>query len=207
MISILTIFFYMVFFFGLIGSMRGWQLEVIATTGLIGTIAALTQFGNDFVPRLVEVTMFIWGVEPDPATAADRGSVIIQLAFMCLMAFFSYQVVSRISQNIGSNRLGDRLRNGFQKRFIGFFLGLINGYLFFGSLWGFLEFVLVPGIGYQRRLPLTAPYPFSIETITRPDVNSAAQAWIEFLPVGWLSPTIWLLLFFAFFFLVIIALI
>lgn len=207
MISILAIFIFMVIFFGFIGSMRGWQLEVIATTGLIGTIASLTQFGKDFVPRIVEATLFIWGTAPDPATAADRGYILIQAFFMCMMTFFSYQVVSRITNNLGSSRLGDRLRNDFQKRFIGFFLGLINGYLFFGSLWGFLEFTLVPNFGYQRRLPLTAPYPFSEETIIRPAIDSAAQAWIEFLPVGWLSPNIWLLLFFAFFFLVIIALI
>ncbi len=206
MISILVIFIYLVIFLGLIGSMRGWQLEVIATTGLIGTIAALTQFGSDFVPRFVEVTIFVWGTAPDPTTAADRGAIMVQAVFMCTMAFFSYQVVSRITENIGTNRLGDRLRNNFQKRFIGFFLGLVNGYLFFGSLWGFLEFVLIPGIGYERRPP-GLNYPFALETITRPGPEAAAQAWIEFLPIGWLSPTIWLLFFFLFFFIVIIALI
>ncbi|MCA9982046.1 MAG: hypothetical protein KDD89_14480, partial [Anaerolineales bacterium] len=71
---------------------------------------------------------------------------------------------------------------------------------------GFLEYVLTPGVGYTLR-PLGTPYPFDPATIVRPDVNSTAAAWVEFLPIGWLSPTVWLLLFFLFFFIVIIALI
>jgi uncharacterized membrane protein required for colicin V production len=206
MISILWIFIYMIIFFGLIGSIRGWQLEVIATTGLIAAIAALTQFGSQFIPPLVQATMFIWGTEPDPATAADRGAIMIQSFFLCSIAFFSYQVVSRITQNIGSGRFGDKLREGFQKRFIGFVLGLVNGYLLFGSLWGFLEYIPTPGVGYVLR-PIGTPYPFNTETIIRPAVGSAAAEWVAFLPIGWISPTVWLLLFFLFFFIIIIALI
>ncbi len=206
MISIFWVFVYMVVFFGLIGSLRGWELEVIATTGLVGTIAALTQFGSEFIPIIVQATMFIWGTDPDPATAAERGAIMIQIIFLCIITFFSYQVVARIGQNIGSGRFGDRLRAGFQKRFIGFILGITNGYLFFGSLWGFLEFQL-SATGYIRR-PAGIPYPFDAATIVRPDFFASPGAdWIQFLPIGWLSPNIWLLLFFLFFFIVIIALI
>jgi hypothetical protein len=84
-------------------------------------------------------------------------------------------------------------------------LGAINGYLFIGALWGFLEYVITPA-GYVQ-LPPGQPYPFEPSVIIRPDFASTAMTVAEWLPMGMWSPAIWLVLFFVAFFIVIIALI
>jgi hypothetical protein len=206
MISILWICVYMIILFGLIGFLRGWQLEVIATLSLVAAITTLIHFGTQLIPPTVQATMFIWGTEPDPATAADRGAIMIQGVFLSLSAFAGYHIVSRITQNVGSSRFGDKLRGGFQKGFIGGIFGLINGYLFFGTLWGFLEYIPTPGVGYVLR-PIGTNYPFNAESIIRPAVDSAAAQWVAYLPIGWVNPSFWLPILLVLVFIIIIALI
>lgn len=202
MVSILVVFFMMVILFGVVGYLRGWQREIIAMAGLIASIALLSQFGY-------EVASFIGGFRtPDP-TAIDpnapfRQQFWIQAAVLSLIAFFSYQV-ARLAQQVGSGRLGERLRSGLESRVTGLLFGLINGYLYIGSLWGFLEYRLMPE-GYTRLMPLTEPYPFSPEFVTRPLPDTFASALAGYLPMT-ASPTFWLVVFFAVFFIVIVALI
>jgi uncharacterized membrane protein required for colicin V production len=51
MLSLGTLFWLMVLFFGIIGSLRGWTREVIATSGLILSLFAINQFGHLFLTR------------------------------------------------------------------------------------------------------------------------------------------------------------
>jgi hypothetical protein len=128
----------------------------------------------------------------------------VQAIFHSTIAFFSYQVVARIANQTLGGRLGDRLRAGLEKRVVGAMLGAINGYLFMGGLWGFLEYELTQ-TGYVR-LPEGVPYAFDPTVIARP-IGDASAAILNYLPLGIISPTWWLILFFIAFFVVIIALI
>ncbi len=204
MVSLHFVFWFMILFFTLIGYLRGWQREVIALSGLVASIAALSQFGE-------MITGIVGGltgtVQPNPADpfAFQRQQFWIQAIFHAVIAFFSYQVVARLANQATGGRLAERLRSGLERRVIGAMIGAVNGYLAIGGIWGFLEYQITPN-GYVQ-LPPGQPYPFDPSVIMRPDAAAAAAAVAEYLPVGLFSPNVWLVVFFIAFFIVIIALI
>lgn len=205
MISIHVIFWLMVIFFALIGYLRGWQKEVIALTGLIASISALNQFGYPIVTFMNNAPFVEPIVDADPL-AMHRREFMVQAIFHVVIAFFSYQVVARLADVTPGGKLGARLRGALEKQIIGAIVGAANGYLLVGGLWGFLEYRITEN-GYERLLPLNQPYPFEMDVLTRPAVETAAMSLAEYLPMGVLTPAVWLILFFAAFFIVIIALI
>jgi len=197
MISIEIFFWFMIFFFAMIGYLRGWQKEVIALTGLVASIAALQQFGYEIV--LIITNIFRLDTTSE---AWLRQQFWIQAIFHLMIAFFSFQVVARLAETAAGGRLGARLRATLEKGIIGAFIGAINGYLVIGTLWGFLEYQLTQN-GYVRLGLEQTRYVFDSQYILRP-LDSVIAGW---LPMAMFSPTIWLLLFFIAFFVVIIALI
>lgn len=205
MISLEWMFYLLISFFAVVGALRGWQREVIALAGLIGSIAALNQFGFVLVEIGTRLVDFV-GRSPDTADIffLEKRQFWVQFSFHIVIAFFSYQVIARLADNAAGNRFGDRIRIGFQRRFIGGILGLMNGYLLIGTLWAFLEYRLSP-IGYER-LPIGEPYAFAPDVITRPLYDPAFDI-ASWLPFGLINPNVWLLMFFIAFFVVIIALI
>jgi uncharacterized membrane protein required for colicin V production len=204
MVSLQFVFYFMVVFFALIGYLRGWQREVIALTGLIASISALIQFGDTIIRLVGALTGAAEAAATDPL-AFRRQQFWIQAIFHSLIAFFSYQVVARIAEQATGRRLGERLRGDLERRILGALIGAINGYLVIGGLWGFLEYQITD-VGYVQ-LPPGEPYPFDPSVIVRPVADASAAALAGLLPMGVFSPTIWLILFFASFFVVIIALI
>ncbi len=203
MISIGLFFWFMVAFFALIGYLRGWQREVIALSGLVASIALLSQFGDDLT-RLVGAFITVGDNNVDPQNALMRQRFWIQAVFHALVAFFSYQVVARIANQATGGRLSERIRANLEKQILGAFIGALNGYLFIGGLWGFLEYRLT-NAGYVQLGP-NEMYPFA-ELITRPIADATAATLAGYLPQGVFSPTIWLIIFFLSFFFVLVALI
>lgn len=204
MISISLFFWFMVGFFALIGYLRGWQREVIAFSGLVASIALLSQFGDDLA-RLVGAFVSVSDTEIDPQRAILRQRFWIQAMFHALVAFFSYQVVARIANQATGGRLSERLRANLEKQILGALIGAFNGYLFIGGLWGFLEYRLTDN-GYVQLGP-NEMYPFAADLIARPLGDATAATLAAYLPQGVFSPTIWLILFFVSFFFVLVALI
>jgi len=204
MVSLHFVFWFMVIFFTLIGYLRGWQREVIALSGLVASIAALSQFGDSITGLVGGLT---GTVQPNPADpfAFQRQQFWIQAIFHGTIAFFSYQVVARLANQATGGRFGERLRSGLERRVIGAMIGAVNGYLTIGSMWGFLEYQVTQA-GYVQ-LPPGQPYPFDPSVIVRPGTAAAAAAVADYLPMGLFSPSVWLILFFISFFVVIIALI
>lgn len=198
MISLGILFYFMVIFFGVVGYLRGWQREVIALSGLVFSIAFLSQFGDDLA-RLV-------GSLFPPQSTLEQRNFWIQAVFHSFVAIVGYHVVSRVADRATGGRLTERIRADLQKRILGAFVGLFNGYLFFGGLWGFLEYRLSDAGGYVQLGP-NEMYPFG-DVITRPLADTlAATIANSWLPQGLGNPTIWLLIFFATFFIVLLALI
>lgn len=204
MISLQIFFWLMVIFFAVVGYMRGWQREVIALTGIVASIATLHQFA-------FRLTALAGAAMPtDPAVVVDvlairREQFWVQVIFHALITFFSYQIVGRLADQFLAGRLGERLRTGLEKRIIGMIIGAINGYLFIGGLWSFLEYQITQA-GYAQ-LALTDPYPFDPSVIIRPAIGSSAMTLAGFLPMGVFSQDLWLVIFIASFIVLIVAII
>jgi uncharacterized membrane protein required for colicin V production len=173
MISLNTIFWIMIGFAGMIGALRGWARELVAMAGLVLALFAIKQFG----PQM----MSLLGIVPDltDATSAEiiyRRQFWILTAILGSIAFFSYQGPTLAS---GMNaRL--RPRDAVQDKLLGFILGCANGYLFFGTLFSFLEYQMRDG--QFVRLGAGQPYIFSPELITRP-ANVEALTLFSYLPL------------------------
>lgn len=204
MISLHIVFYLMILFFALIGYLRGWQREVIALTGLVASIAFLSTFGQEVI-NLWPSAAITEGMVPEAISRANQARFWIQAIIHSAIAFFSYQMVTRLADQVARGRLGDRVRANLEKRIVGSLIGATNGYLFVGTLWAFLEYVVTP-TGYQQ-LPPGALYAFH-PLIVRPVEGASLIIASRFLPMtASINPTWWLVLFFIAFFVVIVALI
>ena len=199
MIGLDTVFWIFIFFFTLIGALRGWAKEVVASAGLVLSIFTLRQFGNYIVGLL--------GMAVD-ATAATDPSIIYKRQFWVLsaihlfIAFFSYQGPT-LAAAMG-NRL--RPRDNVQEKLLGGIIGALNGYLIVGTIYSFLEYRVTSAPEQFARLAAGVGYPFDPSTIQRPaDVFNSAL--FEYLPLAVLQGPILPLLMVVLFLVVLIAII
>jgi uncharacterized membrane protein required for colicin V production len=189
-INIGTMFWLMVVFFAIIGAMRGWTKEVIATSGLILALFFVNQFGS--------VIMNWIGGAADPTINTDdakRQIFYIFSSITWLIAFFSYQGPALAGSKVAA-RL--RVRDSFQDKFMGLVIGSINGYLLIGATLSYLEYILQAG--EWVRIPAGIPYPFSPETITRVDILPL----MNILPMPFLAPYLPILLVVVFLFVIVV---
>lgn len=189
MISLSTIFWIMVLFLALIGSMRGWTKEVIATSGLILSLFAINQFG-------VYLTSLVGGGTIDTEQARRQAFYWFTIIHL-LIAFFSYQ-----GPAFAGARLADRLRvrDSFQDKLMGFLVGGVNGYLIVGSILAFLEYQLQAPTVWVR-LPPGVPYPFPAETIMR---ATQLDSLMTNLPFPFLAPYLPFLVVIVFLFVIVV---
>ncbi len=196
MISLDTMFWLLVGFFALIGALRGWTREVIATSGLVLSLFALNQFGP-FLISLLGAT--IDPALPDP-TALRRRQYYILAAVHLTITFFSYQ-----GPAFAGSRLAERLRvrDSFQDKVMGAIVGAVNGYLIVGTLWAFLEYQIGPG-GYASLAP-GVNYPFALTTVTRPGLGTVpVSAIVNNLPLPFLAPYLPILVVLVFLFVIVV---
>ena len=166
MVSINVVFWLLVILFALIGGVRGWAREILVAFAVILSIFIITvlqrfvPFIRDTLPETAPVSLF-W----------------LRSVILLGLVFFGYQTpnLPRIAQS------GRFARERLQDVLLGFFLGGINGYLVWGTLWFFMN---------------QANYPFEI--ISGPDPNTVmgqeALRLIPFLPPQYLGDP---LIFFA----------
>ena len=189
MLSLGTLFWLMVLFFAIIGSLRGWTREVIATSGLILSLFAINQFGN-----------LILGFVPTGGTIPPERQRFYYLAILHLViAFFSYQ-----GPAFAGARLGDRLRvrDNFQDKLLGLIVGALNGYLIIGPLWSFLEYRVQPD-GTWIKLLNGEVYPFDPNILVRPDFVQF-ESLVSRLPLPLLAPYLPFLVVIVFLFVIIV---
>jgi uncharacterized membrane protein required for colicin V production len=196
MIELGTFFWILVALFALIGALRGWTREVIATAGLILSLFALNQFG----PLIVGVARagLETGMAADiPQEGIRRQQFYILTTIHLIITFFSYQ-----GPALAGSRMGDRLRirDNFQDKLLGGIIGMVNGYLVVGTIWSFLEYQIIDA-GYQQ-LPPGVQYPF--DTIMRPGVDSHLMTLIARLPLPLLADYLPFLLVAVFLFVLIV---
>jgi hypothetical protein len=122
----------MIAMFGIVGFMRGWTKELIATAGIVLALFTLKQFE----------TLFI-----DPLTDGKQDSKFyLQAAILIGMAFLAYHTPP---ERLRTGRRNVSNREGVQDGILGVLVGMLNGYLLIGSLWWYmdnLEYPLSPHI-------------------------------------------------------------
>jgi hypothetical protein len=105
-------------FFAIIGLMRGWAKEIIATSGI--TLAAFLLFQFD---SLIRSALFVQ-ISRDQA-------FLVQAGIFLAVVFVGYR-----TQALSVRRTSNQ---DWQNSALGGLVGFINGYLIMGSLWYFLD--------------------------------------------------------------------
>jgi uncharacterized membrane protein required for colicin V production len=177
MITLNVLFWIFVILFAFIGMSRGWAKEMLVSFAVILGIFIISVL-ESFVPFIRDVL------------AEDAGGPMlwVRLFILISLVFFGYQGPN-LPRLAASNRFA---RDKLQDSLLGLFLGALNGYLIFGSIWYYLH------IG---------DYPFP-NIISAPPANAAGEAarrLIEILPPLWLqSPVIYFAVAIAFAFVLVV---
>ena len=174
MVSLVFLFWMLVALFGVIGAMRGWAKELLVTFGVILAlfIATVIEKFIPFVSSTIQGTSLFW----------------LRVMIVMALVFFGYQGPN-IPKLAGGGRFA---RERLQDSLLGLFLGAINGYLIFGTLWFFIN---------------EAKYPFPVITAPVPGttMGDAAARLIAVLPPHWLgAPAVYFAVALAFVFVLVV---
>ena len=136
MVPLNTIFWGLVLLFGLIGALRGWAKEIMVASSVLLAMFVQQVFGqyvlgpgNPYLPMLFSVSP-----ELSAPQLYSESQFYVCCAVLLVLVFFGYAgptIVSRITGKVAREKLQDAL--------LGFFLGLLNGYLIIGMLWFYLH--------------------------------------------------------------------
>ena len=122
MIQLSSFMILMIGMFAMIGFMRGWTKELIATAGIVLALFTLKQFETILI---------------DPLTSGQQGSKFwLQATILLAIAFFAYQTPPEMLSRTGRGRSN---REGLQVGILGSIVGGWNGYLLIGSRWWYLD--------------------------------------------------------------------
>lgn len=177
MISLDILLYLFMFIFGMIGATRGWAKEMLVTFGVILSMFILSILER-FIPFIQNLSV-----------SAPEALFWIRISLLTLLVFFGYQTPN-ITKFAGS---GSFAREKLQDILLGLFMGVINGYLVFGSIWFFMH---------------QASYPFDPISAPLPGTPSgeAALALVKLLPPHWMmaQPTIYFAVAIAFAFVLVV---
>jgi hypothetical protein len=173
MIGLNVIFYLFVILFAVIGMTRGWAKELLVSFAVILSLFILTVLER-FIPFI-----------RDNVT----GETLFWLRTIILTAlvFFGYQTPN-LPRMAGTNRF---VRERLQDSLLGIFLGAVNGYLVWGTVWYYLQ-----DAGY--------PFPFIYAPPAGPTADAIARI-VTVLPPHWLgTPTIYFAVAIAFAFVLVV---
>lgn len=187
MIPILTVFICFLFLFAVIGSLRGWAKEIIVVFSVILALFIEHVFLNFIGPLKA-----LFNSMPRQSQFYTRTALLV---IVTIFGYASPSVVARFGAKVARERLQDIL--------LGFFLGLINGFLIIGTLLSFLNAVHygVPEGAWieQQRVDVAGNPVFDkngqpvmdivytpgvkgIGGIEPPPLNSPMRGWLPYLP-------------------------
>ncbi len=124
MISLTFMFWLFVLLFAIIGATRGWAKEILVTFAVILSLFLITII-EKFAPIITETV----------AHSGNSSAFWLRFIIIVGLVFFGYQ-----SPNLP--RLSESpkfVREHLQDTLLGLFLGVVNGFLIFGSIWYFLH--------------------------------------------------------------------
>jgi uncharacterized membrane protein required for colicin V production len=117
-------FLMLVLIFAVVGIVRGYHRELGVTTMLLLALFLIEFIEDKFGTQFTKVIAFVAGSD---ATQQKTVTALLWVAFLVVMAFISYQGQTLSFPGAGRGPL------------LGLLVGLLNGYLFAGSLWYYLE--------------------------------------------------------------------
>ena len=120
MMTLPTVFWMLVLFFGVIGALRGWTKELLASIAAIWAITLIMTLER-FFPIF-------------PVLApGNKAAFIARMVIFLPMVFFGYHIPK-------SSRFESKTRReSVRDMFLGLVLGLINGYLIISTIWYYLH--------------------------------------------------------------------
>ena len=136
MIPLNTVFWGLVFLFATIGALRGWAKEILVTSSVFLAMFIQQVFGqyvlgtnNPYLPMLLRASDTVL----PPATYTPT-QFWVCTSMLLILTFFGYASPNLVGQ-VGSKVARERLQDAL----LGFFLGVLNGYLIIGTLWFYLH--------------------------------------------------------------------
>lgn len=123
MIELYSLVWVVAVFMAIVGFLRGWNREILATAGIMLAAFALFQFDS-----LLRGTILL--------TAPREQTFLIQFIIFLIVVYFSYRQ--------GSGTSADRERQGTQSSILGALMGAVNGYLIMGMVWYYLDINAYP---------------------------------------------------------------
>ena len=197
MISLAVVFYIFVFFFALIGGLRGWAKELIVIFSVVLSLFVIWVFESyigivstpfvtldkkyGYVAQDVQADIVVIPPEElvkfrdlpnDSARSEYRTQFWVRTSIVIVVVFFGYQtpaVLARLGRSAGREKIQDFL--------LGLVLGGVNGYLVIGTLWSYMH---------------SAHYlfdPFIIPPTGEDPLMETARTLISLLPPAWLSTT------------------
>jgi len=186
MIPLNTVFWGLVFLFGMVGALRGWAKEILVTSSVFLSMFMQQVFGqyvlgptNPYLPMLLRVSD-----EVAPPAEYSPTQFGVCMTLLLVLTFFGYASPTIVGQ-VGSKAARERLQDAL----LGFFLGVVNGFLIFGTAWFYVH-----KVGYE------------IGGILAPgDQTAAWTIATEYLVPVWLTvPALYVLIAIAFVFIIIV---
>ncbi len=159
MIPIYTVFGGLVIFFGLIGSLRGWAKEVIVAFSVV-----LALFVEHVLITFVPPITQLFNTMPLKSRFYTRSVLFIVIT---VFGYASPTIASQLGAKVARERLQDLL--------LGFFLGLLNGFLVVGTV---LSFLAAANYG----VPPDQPGATGIGGIVPPEPDSVSSDVVAYLP-------------------------
>lgn len=177
MIGLDALFWIFMALFAIIGALRGWAKEILVTFSAILALFIINAL-ETYVPPVRDILV------------VEDGSRLfwLRIGVISLLVFFGYQTPN-LPRLAGSPKF---IRARFQDSLLGFFLGAINSYLLWGSLWFYIA---------------AANYKFTsiIAPVEGSSIYEAAQQIIPLLAPNWVgTPIIYFAVAIAFAFLLVV---
>jgi hypothetical protein len=116
-------FFVMLGIWALIGVIRGYHKELGVTTMLLIALFVLLFITDQLSTQWQSFLAFVAG--PDPVRQASLQAMLF-CGFLTVIVFISYQGLTLVFPGTGGSS------------FVGMLTGMLNGYLYAGSLWFYL---------------------------------------------------------------------
>ncbi|MBE2235846.1 MAG: hypothetical protein IAE85_20310 [Anaerolinea sp.] len=118
-----VVFLILIGLFGAIGVVRGWQRELGVTTMLLITLFVIEFVLTTSVGQRIESFLTGAGVSQEQLLVIESMAAV---GLLLLVTFISYQGLGLVYPGSSKNSL------------LSLLIGLLNGYLFAGSLWYYL---------------------------------------------------------------------
>lgn len=143
-----VVFLVVIVLFGAIGIVRGYQRELGVTTMLLIVLFVLEFLTNTSFGERIDDLLLGAGMTPSNLKTMWA---LVAVGAILLVTFVSYQGLGLVYPGSGKNN------------FVSLLVGLINGYLFAGSIWYYLSEANYPFANVEP--PFSAFYDFFVQIL------------------------------------------